>query len=188
MFNEKKTAQMAGYLLYKRGGRMAYIKLMKLLYLADRSFMLNYGDTMTGDQPYAMDNGPVLTKTYDLVKSGEPNDESPWNEWIAGEANYEVSVKKALTSSDDDELDELSRADIRILDQVFEEFGGLRRFELCNLTHEICAEWQNPHGSSIPINPKAIFMAGGKTEEQAEAMLIRLREREAVRSFNAELT
>jgi hypothetical protein len=37
MFSEEKVAQMAAYLLLKRGGRMAYLKLMKLLYLSNRS-------------------------------------------------------------------------------------------------------------------------------------------------------
>ncbi|MCV9877817.1 Panacea domain-containing protein [Brenneria izbisi] len=61
MFSENKTAQMAGYLLLKRGGRMAYINLMKLLYLADREYLLTYGDSMTGERAVSMDNGPILS-------------------------------------------------------------------------------------------------------------------------------
>ncbi|PWC18100.1 Panacea domain-containing protein [Brenneria corticis] len=189
MFSENKTAQMAGYLLLKRGGRMAYIKLMKLLYLADREYMLTYGYSMTGDRAVSMDNGPVLSKTYDLLKSGSPQEESPWSEWIAGEKDYEVSIKKQVRGLDDDEaFDELSRADLRILDKVFSEFGGYKRFELCDLTHKMCAEWQNPHGSSVPISPKDIFMAGGKTEEEADALIERMRERNAVQEFSHQLS
>ena len=65
MFREEKVAQMAAYLLQKRGGRMAYIKLMKLLYLADREYMISYGDSMSGDRAVSMKNGPVLSQTYD---------------------------------------------------------------------------------------------------------------------------
>lgn len=39
MFCEEKVAQMAAYLLQKRGGKMSYLKLMKLLYLSDRESM-----------------------------------------------------------------------------------------------------------------------------------------------------
>ncbi|AYX14033.1 SocA family protein [Yersinia enterocolitica] len=189
MFCEEKVAQMAAYLLLKRGGRMAYIKLMKLLYLAEREYILSYGDSMTGDRAVSMDNGPVLSKTYDLLKSGSPDSESPWAEWIAGERNYEVSIKKKIHGlNNDDAFDELSRADIRILDKVFAEFGAFKRFDLCDLTHRICPEWQDPHGSSIPINPKAVLMAGGKTEEEAEMLIKLMRERSEIQKFSAQLS
>ncbi|MBH2961602.1 SocA family protein [Serratia marcescens] len=188
MFSENKTAQMAGYLLLKRGGRMAYIKLMKLLYLADREYMISYGDSMTGDRAVSMNNGPVLSRTYDLLKSGSPEEESPWDDWISGESNYEVSIKKHVHGVDEEEaFDELSRADKRILDRVFEQFGHYKRFELCDLTHQICPEWQDPHGSSVPISPKSIFMAGGKSEEEANIILDRMRERELLKQFSSEL-
>lgn len=188
MFREVKVAQMAAYLLHKRGGRMAYIKLMKLLYLADREYMISYGDSMSGDRAVSMKNGPVLSLTYDLLKGGAPEDASAWDEWIAGESNYEVSIKKPVREDIEDVFDELSRADCRVLDRVFSEFGKYTRFELCELTHKICPEWQDPHGSSIPINPKSVFMASGKTEEEAEELVARMRERHELQVFSAQLT
>ncbi len=188
MYSENKTAQMAGYLLKKRGGRMAYIKLMKLLYLADREYLISYGNSMTGDKAVSMDNGPVLSKTYDLLKSGSPKDTSPWAQWIEGESNFEVSVKKPVHSLDfEDTFDELSKADIKILDKIFAEFGHCKRFELCELTHKICPEWQDPHGSSIPINPKSIFMAGGKSKDEADMLFERMSERNNLLQFSKEL-
>lgn len=187
MYSEIKTAQMAGYLLFKRGGRMAYIKLMKLLYLADREYLLSYGDSMTGDRAVSMNHGPVLSRTYDLLQSGSQEEESPWDDWIAGESNYEVSIKKPVHGLDDDAFDELSRADKRILDKVFAEYGHYKRFELCDLTHRICPEWQDPHDSSAPISPKAIFMAGGKSEGEANALVQRMRERGLLKQFSSEL-
>jgi len=41
MFNQRKVAQMAAFLLRRRGC-MNYLKLMKLLYLADRESMKRY--------------------------------------------------------------------------------------------------------------------------------------------------
>ncbi|WP_254845782.1 Panacea domain-containing protein [Edwardsiella tarda] len=187
MYSESKTAQMAGYLLLKRGGRMAYVKLMKLLYLADREYMITYGDSMTGDRAVSMDNGPVLSKTYDLLKSGSSEEESPWDDWIAGETNFEVSLKKAVHGLDDDAFDELSKANKRILDNIFDRYGKYKRFELCELTHRICAEWQDPHGSSVPINPKDIFIAGGRSESEAEELIKHMRERDSLKQFSRQL-
>ncbi len=36
MFNERKAAQAAAYLLHKAGGKLPLLKLMKLMYLAER--------------------------------------------------------------------------------------------------------------------------------------------------------
>ncbi|KMK04051.1 Panacea domain-containing protein [Pluralibacter gergoviae] len=188
MFSEEKVAQMAAYLLLKRGGRMAYIKLMKLLYLSDRQSLITYGDSMSGDKAVSMDHGPVLSRTYNLLKGGS-SDDSAWNRWIAGESNWEVSIKKRVSGLDDtDSFDELSRADIRILDSVFATYGHMRRFEICDLTHEICPEWHDPDGSSIPINPREIFRAAGKTEDEADAMMVHLQEHAMLREFNAKLS
>lgn len=187
MFCEEKVAQMAAYLLHKRGGRMAYIKLMKLLYLADRECLIRFGDSMSGDNYVSMNHGPVLSRTYDLVKSGGDYDDSPWELWISGEANYEVSIKKVLSGVTDDDFDELSKADIKILDETFSKYGHLKRFRICDLTHEICPEWNDPHGSSIPINPRDIFLAGGKTEQEADACLRSFNEAKQLKAFSFEL-
>ena len=50
MFSEEKVAQMAAYLLIKRGGRMPYLKLMKQLYLANRQSMIRHGSMMGEDK------------------------------------------------------------------------------------------------------------------------------------------
>lgn len=41
MFDEKKATQVAAYLLWKRGGEMACLKLMKMMHLAEKSFCLS---------------------------------------------------------------------------------------------------------------------------------------------------
>ena len=35
-FNERKAMEAAAHLLHRRGGQMHYLKLLKLLYIADR--------------------------------------------------------------------------------------------------------------------------------------------------------
>lgn len=50
MFNQRKVAQMAAFLLDHGKGRMSYLKLMKLLYLADRESMRRHGEAISGDR------------------------------------------------------------------------------------------------------------------------------------------
>ena len=42
-FDERRAAQAASLLLERRAGRMPYIKLIKLLYLADREALIETG-------------------------------------------------------------------------------------------------------------------------------------------------
>ena len=168
MFSEERVAQMAAFFLEKRGGRMAYIKLIKLLYLADRAAMGKWGESMSGDCFVSMPQGPVLSQTYDLICGMESSSEAGWNHWIQGETNYEVSLKKPVTR---DDLDELSDAEIEILEDIFKKFGHFKRFDLVKYTHDHCSEWEEPHGSSFPICPETIFRALGKSEEQVQAFV-----------------
>lgn len=169
MFSEERTAQMAAYLLSKKGLQMAYIKLLKLLYLADRSALLKWGESITGDCFVSMPQGPVLSQTYDLIKSGTASSNEGWDYWIRDEKNYEVSLIQENINRDC--FDELSDSELEILDDVLFEFGSMGKFEIVKYTHDHCAEWENPHGSSYPIKPEAVFRALGKSEEEVNALV-----------------
>ncbi len=164
MFSEEKVTHMASYLLIKRGGRMSYMKLLKLLYLAEREGLVKWGETMSGDKFVSMPRGPVMSSTYDLMQ----NRSTVWNNFIKSEANHEVSIKNNVL---EDDLDELSIAEIKILDSIFEQFGKMGRWDLVEYTHNKCKEWQDPDGSSFPINPSDILLAKGLSEEQASVLL-----------------
>ena len=67
-FNEQKVAQMAAFLLARGKGKMKYLKLLKLLYLADRESMKRNGHPISGDSYVSMDHGPVLSKSISNPK------------------------------------------------------------------------------------------------------------------------
>ena len=94
-----KTAQAAAYLLYKSGGSMKHLKLMKLLYLADRLSWQERDYAITGDEYYSLPYGPVLSKTLDLMHGETFNqlnsaNANVWDKWIADDANYCVKLAK----------------------------------------------------------------------------------------------
>src|SRR2546426_8827697 len=93
-FNERKATQAAGLLLQLRGGTMSYMKLIKLLYLADREALLRWGRPISTDRYVSMDRGPVLSRILDLATDGEdPGTPSIWASSIAAPSNYEVHLK-----------------------------------------------------------------------------------------------
>jgi uncharacterized phage-associated protein len=65
-FNEAKATEAACLLLRLRGGKMSYIKLIKLLYLLDRTSLLRWGRPVTTDRYVSMDQGPVVSQVYNL--------------------------------------------------------------------------------------------------------------------------
>jgi uncharacterized phage-associated protein len=160
-FNDRKTAQAAAHLLRLRGGTMSHMKLIKLLYLADRSMLLSQGQPITGDRMVSMKNGPVLSRVLDLVNCA-PNVGSSWSEYIGPRAGNEVSLKMPEPGTD-----ELSNYELRILDSIFAEFGGKTRWEMVDVVHAL-PEWKNPGRSVFPIEHEDILRAGSVPQQEID--------------------
>lgn len=164
---EERAAQAAARLLKRRGGRMSYLKLLKLLYLADRKALVELGQPITCDLFVSMDKGPVLSRTYDLIREEPtPFDEpSYWRQLISPPADFDVRL---LTT--DAPNDYLSTAHEEILDATFAEFGHWNRWDIVQYTHGL-PEFQDPQGSSIPIDLRTILLSEGLTERDADAVM-----------------
>lgn len=165
MFDERKVAQAAAFFLNKEGGRMAHLKLMKLLYLADRESLRQFGQPISGDEYYSLPHGPVLSKTLDLTNGAIESSKGGWDCWVSDKENHEVAVRCEISR---EVLDELSNADIAILELVWREFGHMTRFQIRDFTHNKLhvPEWEDPHGSARPIPLRRILEAVGRDENQ----------------------
>ena len=183
MFKEKKAAQVAAYLLHRRGGTMAHLKLMKLMYLADRESFNRYGRSITEDRAYSLTHGPVLSQTLNLMDGDVPYEEDGWNKLITSKANNELSLQHPLG---DKELNELSVAEIEILDGIFGKYGSMGRWELVKLTHQL-PEWTDPDGSSLPIATHDILKALGKGAEAVVGYMARIEEDRCIDALLASL-
>ena len=163
-FNELKATQAAAHLLRLRGGRMSYMKLIKLLYLADRASLIKRGRPISTDRFVSMDRGPVLSRILDLATDGDiPGSPQIWAVHISEPSNYSVTLAQ------DPGRDELSDMDLSILNAVFAEHGRKTRWELVDFCHTL-PEWQNPNGGAIPIQVRDILRSEGKTELEASAV------------------
>ena len=184
MFNERRVAQMAAYLLDHARTRMKYLKLMKLLYLADRESMKRHGHPISGDRYVSMDHGPVLSNTLNLINGAVKFQEHGWDYWIADKADYAVSLKRKATR---EALDELSDADIDVLRNVFAKFGKVNQWDLVKYMHRYCREWENPNGSSIPISYEEVFRALGRTPAEAKKLGARVEQQRNIDKLFASL-
>ena len=163
-FNERKATQAAAHLLRLRGTEMSYMRLIKLLYLADREALLRWGRPITTDTHVSMDRGPVLSRVLDLATDGDlPGETSIWATHITEPERHSVRLRS------DPGAEELSTAEAQLLDEIFERYGAKSRWELVELTHHL-PEWTNPQGSAISIQCRDILKAGGKTDLEIAAI------------------
>ena len=164
VFDERKAAQAAAHLLHRHGGSMPYIKLIKLLYLADRRAFIETGHPITGDRLVSMKNGPVLSNVLDLIRHTGGRDHSVWHEYVSdADARYAVTATCPSELAEvDDELSEYERG---LLDAIFLEHGGANEWDLVNYTHTL-PEWTDPKQSSAPIDPRAILKSEGFTKKE----------------------
>lgn len=163
-YREDKTTQAAAMFLKLAKGKMPYLKLLKLLYILDRKALLTWGHPVSYDSYVSMDKGPVLSKTYDLITEEiEPGKDSYWRKYISEPEHF--SVKLIQNCSDD----QLSEAEIELIQEVYKDFGEVDKWALVDLTHNF-EEWQDPHGSSIPIKYSDILKAGYKTKDEIKAI------------------
>lgn len=182
LFNEKKLTQATAFFLFKADGRLPILKLMKLLYLSERYSFKTFHRPFIGDSLVSMKHGPVLSISYNFM-NGAVRHQDFWNEWISDRSEHEVGLKdKSLIRTTDDLL-ELSDNDISLLENIWEHFGHLGRWELVDWTHANCEEWIDPGSSSVPINYDDLFNALGFEENLQEHIMHKM---EAEVQFNKE--
>ena len=145
---------------------MHYLKLLKLLYLADRAALLTWGRTISTDRYVSMDHGPVLSVTLNLINGGYTNYGEKWDKAITAKGHAEVELRNP---QDEFVPNEISQAEEELLSEVFEKYGYWNRWKIVKFLHTL-PEWQDPNGSAIPIAYRDILAAGNKTP--AEISLI----------------
>jgi uncharacterized phage-associated protein len=103
------------------------LKLMKLLWLADRIHLNRYGRMILRDNYYALPHGPVPSKAMDLSK-----------ESVADKINV---VDYTIEAEDIFDSKYFSETDIQIMNEVWDTYGGMKERRLRDLSHEF-PEWK----------------------------------------------
>lgn len=142
---------------------MSHLKLMKLMYLAERGALLQFGHPITFDTCVSMPHGPVLSSTLNLMH-GDTQDPQFWDKAISPTEKFEVEL------IEDPGVDSLSEAEIKLIEAVFAEHGKKTRWQLRDYTHTL-DEWEDPGESAIKIEYKEILKAGSKTEAEINSIL-----------------
>lgn len=158
-FDEVKATQAASLFLSLAPGKsLTYLKLIKLLYYADREALRDLGLPITTDRHVSMRLGPVTSNIYDRIKSNDRP--SFWSDHIR-----RAGASVVLLS--DPGRSELSRAEEKVIMAIFEREGDKDGFALVDQTHAEFPEWKDPGGSSQPIDLQDIIDALNLSEDEA---------------------
>ncbi|MFA5925766.1 MAG: Panacea domain-containing protein [Parcubacteria group bacterium] len=181
MFDDRKATQLLNYLAQKEGGKINFLKSMKLVYLIDKFHLRKYGKTITGDLYYAMSKGPVASNTKDICKYILRDDMDYGKNDYYDKYIKKGRVKFTLQSIQQPDLEYFSEVEIESIDAVYEQFKGFSGFKLVDITHDTF-EWKC----------KSEFLKKGALREQMRLsdFLIdqRYSERSPLRIFNTTKT
>ena len=158
-FREDRATQIAALLITKEGGSINIVKLIKLMYYVDRAAIIRWGYPVTSDSHYSLPNGPILSFTLNLIN--EDMDGSYWTQYISSREAHKVCLLESPST------DALSEAEISLIDEIYDQLGDLKPFQLVELSH-LLPEWEDPQGSRRPISYRTILKSEGYSEEDIE--------------------
>ena len=160
----EKALQASAFMVRNQPTRtMNYMRLLKLLYIADRESFRSFGKPITGDRPVAMQRGPVLSELLDTIK-GQGVKSSEWDRYFSRDS-YMLSLSK----DNDPGNHALSVREIQILSEVSQDHASHDEWDMVDFTHQF-DEWkknQPPPSSSRPIQLEDILEAVGRGADAA---------------------
>lgn len=164
-FRPEKAIQSASVLLTASSGAMEFIRLLKLLYIAERKQLEKNGTPLVGGKLVAMRNGPLHSVVYDLIK-GQSALSARWNKFFR-------TAHHSIEKLDDPGVSDLSRGEVQLLNSVSSEFEDYGTWELVEYTHSF-QEWCNTKASantSETITPQGVLRALGIPQSEIDGIL-----------------
>ena len=163
-FNVDRGIQAAGVLLRSEDGKMESLRLLILLYIADRESLQETGRPITSSTAVAMEHGPLSSEVFDLIK-GLVTSEARWAEHIRAHGH-------SLQLISDPGRGKLSKYEIEKLNDVSQRHEHQNTWELVRLVQQF-AEWLKNapvQGQTRPIPTGDIIDAVGRSADKTEIL------------------
>lgn len=159
LFDYKKTAQSIAFFANQTQKPLSLSKLSNLLYLTERTFLKQHASTIIGDHFVLSNTGLRLQQTYLLLESifnnTYQNNHLDFYDEITKwtEINNNIIQSKNI-SNISNKLLELSVADIKTLQEIWQQYGDYSDNELNQKIQDECPEYhysQSQDDVVIPI-------------------------------------
>ena len=133
---ERLAAQMAVAFIDRANRAIGWLRLVKLIYLAEREAMRRFFLPIIDDDIFAMPQGMALSNTTDLAR-GMGEADGDWKNHIV-RTSHGLDVRKGVSSQS---LDCLSQDDLDVIQKVWERYGNKSQDELIHAVHHKLPEW-----------------------------------------------
>ena len=136
--NFKDKTQLVNYLVRKFGNDgVSIIKAVKMIFLADVYALRNYGVMASGDEYFALKNGPMASAIDNILEQDNNLDVDELTyikKFLARDDGKTVwDVVKSVQKTDEDHLSELQK---EAVDVVYEKYKKYSEDDLIALTHK----------------------------------------------------
>jgi uncharacterized phage-associated protein len=160
-YDPLKAAQTIAYFAMRAGGSINVLKAIKLVYLADRESVRRRGHPIQSEPRFSLPHGPVNSTTLDHLNGAYRENQPIWQSVLDARAGNNVGLVNGNLSEDN--LETLSKRELSILNDIWEQMGHMDRFDLADWTHipENVPEWEDPNGSRKGISLERMMAAVG---------------------------
>lgn len=141
MLSDEKVMHALGYIAWKckNDPELTKLRALKVIYLADRWHLRKYGQTITEDEYYAMEFGPVPIRAWELIKNQFKN--VPGNDEYLTIETLSGNERGALVAKKRPNLDWLSQTDIEALDAAINTYKKYGPKKIVDFAHSF-PEWK----------------------------------------------
>jgi uncharacterized phage-associated protein len=175
VFDIDKTVAAAAYLskkFAKVGEPVSTFKLIKAMYAAERIALQEWRRPITGDSFFSLKKGPILGRTYSLIKNevlSTNSDMERWSKCFFPRQGYYLSLKA------EPDYDFLSERELEALDRAHGEIEALEKKHglIADELHKKWPEWKDPSQfgkKSIPLTVEEILAELLEDESEASAV------------------
>jgi hypothetical protein len=177
VFDIDKAVAAAGFVTKRNSGQISAFFLLKVMYGAEREALLKWHRPITGDSFASMKKGPVLSRTYDLIKGSVLSSNSDMAKWSKYFSPRDGNDIKLIAAPD---LDVLSKRETDALEKSFRFIAALvrRKGLIADALHEIWPEWKDPAAygkGSIPLSLKEVLSEVVDDESVLEQICLEIR-------------
>jgi uncharacterized phage-associated protein len=178
VFDIDKTIAAAAYVAKRfRNQEISIFLLLKIMYGAERDALAKWHRPITGDSFASMRKGPVLSRTYDLIKgtvSSTNSDMVKWSEHFSSRSGNKI---KLIAEAN---LDALSKREVAVLEESLREIVALikKKGLIADALHERWPEWKDPskYGrGSVPLSLEDVLSEVVEDEFQIEKIVHEIR-------------
>lgn len=164
-FDKDAAHAAAVFFSQQEGGRINKMKLVKLLYISERTSLQESESPLFGGMYCSLAYGPIISEILDALNG---------NYWQGLTLQqHDIVLAEGSTPA----FDALSDWGKELITRVYKEYGSKNQWELSELTHCEFAEWKNPgKGRRELIAIRDIVQDGGEELEELAGDLSYLRE------------